>query len=102
MRSWVLFIPFAALVVLSGYLGYQMGKVAPPSEGDVIARWAEKYVAWAGGDAKATDCSATPGRGEVWMIITCVPDAPQQSISYQVNRAGQLVQPGAGQSGPEA
>lgn len=102
MKGWILFLPFAALVVLTGYLGYQMGKAAPPSEGEVIARWAEEYVAWAGADAKVTDCSATPGRGDVWMVITCIPDTPQQSITYQVNRAGQLVRPSAGQTGPEA
>lgn len=93
MKHWPLFLPFAAMVALAGYIGFQLGSVSLPSEGEVIARWANEYSSWAGGSADPTDCSARPGQGDVWMIITCVPDAPQQSITYHVARTGQLVSP---------
>ena len=102
MNRWILFLPFIGLVVLAGYVGYRMGSVALPSEGEVIARWADEYVGWAGGSAMPTDCYARPGQGEVWMIITCVPDAPKQSITYHVTRNGQLASPDQVFEGPEA
>lgn len=93
VKPWVLFLPFAAIVVLSGYFGFQIGRAAPPSEGEVIARWADEYTRWAGEGASPTDCSAKPGMGEVWMVITCVPNGTLQSITYHVTRAGELARP---------
>ena len=88
------YLPVVLAIVLTGVVGFQLGRAAPPSEGDVIERWAAEYVAWAGADAKATDCFAMPGGGEVWIVITCVPKAPQQTITYAVMRDDNLAQPG--------
>ena len=87
------YLPVVLAIVLTGVVGFQLGRAAPPSEGEVIERWAAEYVAWAGADAKATDCFAMPGGGEVWIVITCVPKAPQQTITYAVMRDGNLAQP---------
>ncbi len=102
MKHWHLFLPFAALVVLIGIMGYQYGRVSPPSETEVITRWAHEYVGWAGGAAEVTDCSARPGKDDVWIVITCRSEAPHQSITYSVDRSGELVGPSAPVVGQEA
>lgn len=102
MNQRTFFLPLMALICFVGYLGFQLGRAAPPSEGDVIAKWAAEYVAWAGGQAKPTDCYATPGGGDVWMVITCVPMHPQQTIQYAVKRDGSLARPAKTHAGQSA
>jgi len=78
MTRWVLFAPFAGLVILAGVLGYRLGQAGPPSETAVINHWADVYVAQAGGAAVPTDCVARPDpRPAVWMVMTCARDGAQ-------------------------
>ena len=66
----------AVLCLMAAVLGTLWGRQAasPPSETEVINRWAADYVAEVGAGAELTDCVATPGRAEgVWLIIRCTP-----------------------------
>ena len=68
-RRW-LFAPLAALALLAGYLGLQLGQ--PLSETEIIAHFAQIYVEEQGAGAALTDCLATPSpRDDVRLIVVC-------------------------------
>lgn len=65
-----LFAPVAALTVVAGYLGLQLGQ--PVTETEIITRYATLYVAEQGDGAQVTDCLATPNlRREVRLVVRC-------------------------------
>jgi hypothetical protein len=68
-RRW-LFAPVAALTVVAGYLGLQLGQ--PVTETEIITRYATLYVAEQGDGAQVTDCLAIPSlRREVRLVVRC-------------------------------
>lgn len=70
MNSPLIFLPFAALVALSGYVGWQMGQ--PLSETDVLDFYAADWVETGPEGASTADCFGVPGdTPEVWIIVTC-------------------------------
>lgn len=70
MNRRLIFLPFAAFVALSGYVGWQMGQ--PLSETDVLDFYAAEWVETGPADAATTDCFGTPGaRPDVWITVTC-------------------------------
>ena len=67
---WWLFAPFAALLLLAGYLGLQMGQ--PVSDTEIITHFAAHYVTQTGNGAAVSDCFATPSQQEdIRLIVTC-------------------------------
>ena len=68
-KRWII-APIAALAIVAGYLGLQLGQ--PVTETDIINRYAALYVQEQGGSAKVTDCVATPSqRSEVRLVVRC-------------------------------
>jgi len=66
----VLFLPFAAFVALSGYVGWQMGQ--PLTETEVLDFYAADWVQTGPEGAATTDCFGLPGEDPaVWIVITC-------------------------------
>ncbi len=67
---WWLFSPFAALIVLAGYMGLQMGQ--PVSDTEIITHFAAHYVTQTGNGAAVSDCFATPSSQEdIRLIVIC-------------------------------
>ena len=86
MKSRLLFLPFAAFVALSGYLGWQMGQ--PMSETEIINRYAQIYVSNAGDGALVSDCYATPNtRPEVRLVVRCT-HADGTQFTYFADQRG--------------
>ena len=94
MNRQALFLPLAALVVLTGYLGLRLGQ--PPSETEIIARYAARYVAEAGPGAQVTDCAAAP-HPQARMVVVCH-HSDGASYRYVVGARGGLIRSG----GPSA
>ena len=90
MPNALWFAPFAALVVLAGWFGWQMGK--PMSETQIITFYAEQYVAETGG--AMTECAAIPSDVKgARMEIIC------GAIRYVVGERGELMS--REETGPE-
>ncbi|WP_295315642.1 hypothetical protein [Roseobacter sp.] len=91
MPAWLWFAPLVAIILVLGLWAFRLGWiVATITETDVINRWAAHYLATAGGDARASDCVARPGRETVWIIVTC--EGPQgRRFDYPVDRLGRLL-----------
>ena len=71
MKRAYFFLPLAGLVVLSGYLGLQVGQV--PGEAEIINRYAATYLQTAPAGASPTDCAATTHPDPaIRMVINCV------------------------------
>ncbi|MCE0504287.1 hypothetical protein LR948_02880 [Roseivivax sp. GX 12232] len=105
MPRWALFLPFALIVALAGLFGWRQGwLVANVSETEVIAAYAERYLAdrrAAGtGPGAPSDCRARPApEGAGWLVVICgsEPHDPARHYTYYVNRFGGLER----QVGPE-
>lgn len=70
MDRRLIFLPFAAFVALSGYVGWQMGQ--PLSETDVLDFYAADWVETGPEDAATTDCFGVPGETlDIWIVVTC-------------------------------
>lgn len=70
MNRRLLFLPFAAFVALSGYVGWQMGQ--PLSETDVLDFYAADWVKTGPAEAATSDCFGVPGEtDDIWIIVTC-------------------------------
>ena len=68
-HRWII-TPIAALTVLAGYVGLQLGQ--PVTETDIINQYAAIYVAENGHAAKMTDCLATPSQHpDVRLVVRC-------------------------------
>ena len=79
-----LFLPFAAFVALSGYVGWQMGQ--PLSETDVLDFYAAEWVDTGPEGASASDCFGVPGdTAEVWIVVTCTRDDTIQQTEVAPN-----------------
>ena len=90
----LLFLPLAALIVLTGYLGLQLGQ--PLNDTEIIERAAARYVAEVGDGAALTDCAAT-AHPQARMIVICHhPDG--RSYGYVMGDRGELFE----QTGPQA
>ena len=90
----VLFLPLAALIVLTGYLGLRLGQ--PLDDTAIIERAAARYVAEAGQGAARTDCAATT-HPQARMIVVCRhPDG--RSYGYVMGDRGEVFE----QTGPQA
>ena len=89
MRRSALFLPFGALVLFAGYLGWRESKI--PSESDVINHYAARYVAEAADGADVTDCFARPHYGtQVRLVVVC--EHPTGAVTrYYVGLHGQLL-----------
>lgn len=95
MTRWMYFIPFAALVVVAGIVGYRMGQL--PDETEIITRYAASYVAMAGAGAALTDCAATTHPDPaVRLVINCAHPGGLTTTFYVGPRGEALPQP----SGP--
>ena len=89
-----LFLPFAALVALTGYLGLRLGQ--PLGDTEIIERAAARYLAEAGAGAARTDCVATP-HPQARMIVVC--HHPEGGdYSYLMGDRGEIFT----QTGPQA
>ena len=94
MTRWRLFLPLAALVALTGYLGLRLGQ--PLDDTAIIEQAAARYLAQAGAGAARTDCAAT-AHPEARMIVVCH-HADGRSYSYVLGDRGEVFE----QSGPQA
>ncbi len=97
MPRWLWFAPLAGLTAVLAVGAYKTGVwVTGVSETDAILMAAEQYTqdAFADGVAvdQATDCVARPGRGEVWITVTCGRDAKR--YIYQMDRLGRFIMRG--------
>jgi hypothetical protein len=71
MSRWVIFTPFAGLVIFAGMLGLRIG--AQPTETDIINRYVAAYLETAPDGAAPTDCAAAPHpEPSIRMVINCV------------------------------
>ncbi|WP_108815836.1 hypothetical protein [Loktanella sp. Alg231-35] len=71
MRRVYIFLPLAALIAFAAYLGWQRGQ--PPSDTEIINRYAAAYLEIAPTGASPTDCAATPHPDDaIRMVINCV------------------------------
>ncbi|WP_210877079.1 hypothetical protein [Roseovarius autotrophicus] len=86
-----LLLPLAGLVGLAGVLGLLMGlRALNTTETDVIERIAARYVAETGGEARLSDCAATPASSAgLWLVVACVPQAGGR-VEYFVDRFGRV------------
>lgn len=93
MPRWLWFAPLALLMVLSSIWAFRLGWIAATiTETDVITAYSARYLQEYGPAAKATDCTARPGRARgVWIVVTCV-GAQTGHNEYAVDRLGRLVQ----------
>jgi len=70
MKWGMLFLPLVALIAFAGYLGLRWGQ--PPSDTEIITRYAAAYLDSAPSGAAETDCAATPHPDEaIRMVVTC-------------------------------
>ena len=103
MNRWLLWLPFGLLTLGVGLFYLRLGWIAATiSEGDVIERYAERYVqAQLAADpeslASERDCVAVPSdeRG-VWIVVICGtnPCDLRRYSEYHVNRIGGVVHGG--------
>lgn len=97
MMRYAIFLPLAGLIAFAGYLGLQSGK--PPSDSEVINRYAAAYLEAAPSGAAATDCAATPHPDEsIRMVITCAHPFGLTTTYFVGPRGEALPEP----AGPEA
>lgn len=85
-------MPLTVLVVAGAAWAFRLGWIAATiSETDVIERYVDRYLSTAGSGARATDCSAQPGKqAQVWILVSCVaPD--DERVDYPVDRMGRLL-----------
>ena len=86
------FLPLAALIALSAYLGLQHGQV--PSETEIINRYAATYLQTAPAGARPTDCAATTHPDPaVRMVINCVHPSGLTTTFFAGPRGESLPQP---------
>lgn len=84
------------LCAIAAALGLRAGwHIANLTETDVITAAVADYITHetALGQTPAdTDCSATPGDGRVWIVVTCVPLADPATVrtEYHISRFGQM------------
>jgi hypothetical protein len=70
MTRRTLFLPLAALIAFAAYLGWQLGQ--PPTDAEIINRYAAAYLDAAPTGASPTDCTATPHPdAAIRMVISC-------------------------------
>ena len=92
MRRVLWFLPFGALVLAGGVMGYRYGWIAANmTETAAIEAYAARYVRDYGG--QMSDCLAVPG-ARVWLEVRC--GAGDALVVYEVNRLGGLVREGRG------
>lgn len=85
-------VPLCAATVALAAVGLRYGWIAARvTETDVITHYARKYVSDHGAGAAPTDCVARPGRGWVWIELSCAPQAVLGIYVYRVNRFGRLI-----------
>lgn len=91
MPRWIWFAPLGALVVALGAWAFRLGWIAATiSETDVIEVWTAHYQGAYPG-ARATDCTAQPGRGEmVWILVSCI-HRDGRRFDFPVDRMGRLL-----------
>ena len=94
MNRMLLFMPLAALIALTGYLGLRLGQ--PLGDTEIIERAAARYVAEAGDGAVRTDCAAT-AHPQARMIVVCH-HADGRSFSYVMGDRGEVFEA----AGPQA
>ncbi|SEW01607.1 hypothetical protein SAMN04488515_0660 [Cognatiyoonia koreensis] len=92
----ILFLPFAGVVALSAYVGWQMGK--PLSESAVLDHHADIWVQTGPDGAEKTDCFGVPGEVDtVWITVICRHDSGIVERTA-VDRQGRVLME---QDGPE-
>ena len=71
MPRWFWFVPFGVFIAFAAYIGWQRGQ--PPTDTEIINRYAAAYLEVAPTGAAATDCAATPHPdATIRMVITCM------------------------------
>ena len=89
-------ITLVVLCLIGGGLGLWAGwRVATLTETDVIEAAVADYLAAEtalGHQAAETDCSATPGADDVWIVVLCLPlnDPDARRTEYYVSRFGSM------------
>jgi len=87
VKRWMLFTPFALLVVLAGWFGWRMG--VPLTETQIIEFYVPTYVRDFGGIA--TDCQAIPSDVPgARMEISC--SGSVGAVTYVVGPRGRLLE----------
>lgn len=87
MPRWLVWSPVWGLLGLTAVLGWREGRAfVTMTEGDVIAAYAQRYVAQAGPGARPSDCTAEPGDA-AWLVIRC---GRGPVTEYHVSRFGWL------------
>jgi len=91
VRSRLIFLPFAGLVLLTAALAMLLGaRAATTTETEVIERVAALYVDKVGAEAARTDCRAVPAQSEgLWLVITCVA-TNGTGFEYFIDRFGRV------------
>lgn len=86
-RRWII-APIAALAIVAGYLGLQLGQ--PVTETQIITQFAQAYVDDHGDGADVSDCLAVPDlRTDVRLVVRCT--HPSGIIySFFAGQRGQL------------
>jgi cytolysin (calcineurin-like family phosphatase) len=99
---WLYWAPLIVLTVGTGLLALRLGwNAATLTEGDVIEKYGEQYVAAMQlsnpqADATLADCRAVPSMDDdVWIIVICGKASCGLAYSeYHVNRIGGFVRGG--------
>lgn len=93
-------LPLAGLLAVAGAFGLWLGlRLAPPSEGEIIAVQARVYVAETGGDE--LDCFGIPSGAEgVRLVVICEPEGGEAWF-VAVDRMGRPVDPETLEEGPQ-
>ncbi|SES24491.1 hypothetical protein SAMN04490244_10854 [Tranquillimonas rosea] len=87
-------VTLALLLAGAVVLGLSSGRRHAVDDGDLVARYAEAYVAAArdaGIRGVPADCVAHAGQGAVRLVIRCSPAGAGFRIEYRVDRAGRLL-----------
>ncbi len=106
---WLMWTPISLFTIYVAVLGFRFGWLAATlDEGEVIAHYAERYVAtmqadFKNSDAQASHCYGLPSDDDgVWMTVVCGLNGCGPSYrEYHVNRIGAFVH-GGDTSCPEA
>lgn len=78
----------AALCAGAASMGFYLGGLDAPDEGEIIVYYAERYAAETG--LPREDCHGRPGRRpEVWLVVLC--EGAAGRFAYPVGHDGALV-----------
>lgn len=89
MKRELSFLSLLGIAGIAAILGWRMGQ--PVTETDIISRYAADYVETHGAGAKLTDCVATPGTGDVRLVVRCSHPDGRRAV-YPAGPRGELLE----------